>query len=224
LPSFGRKLTSRTNYSVNGPRGCLLFLSAFEPRVEAGIQDRAFCARTTDGGRSFQFISWLTGEPIAVRSVMPSTIRISGDIIISALRRRLDVKKPEGAVQSACWIDVYRSANNGQSWEFLSKVADTGAHNGNPPSLVKLADGRLCVAYGFRDAPQGMRAKLSTDIGRTWGDEIILRDDGRTWDLGYPQMVQRPDGKLVTIYYYTTADRPEQHIAATIWDPDSIEA
>jgi hypothetical protein len=32
-------------------------------------------------------------------------------------------------------------------------------------------------------------------------------------------MVQRPDGKLVTIYYYTTELDPEQHIAATLWDP-----
>jgi hypothetical protein len=32
-------------------------------------------------------------------------------------------------------------------------------------------------------------------------------------------MVQRSDGKVVTIYYYTTEQNPEQHIAATIWDP-----
>ena len=50
----------------------------------------------------------------------------------------------------------------------------------------------------------------------------MLRDDGRTWDLGYPRMVQRPDGKLVTIYYFTTSENPEQHIAATIWDPTVI--
>jgi hypothetical protein len=67
-----------------------------------------------------------------------------------------------------------------------------------------------------------MRAKLSANSGATWGEEIVLRGDGRTWDLGYPQMVQRPDGKLVTVYYYTTADHPEQHIAATIWDPDQV--
>jgi hypothetical protein len=60
---------------------------------------------------------------------------------------------------------------------------------------------------------------LSDDDGQSWGGEIILRDDGRNWDLGYPRMVQRLDGKLVTIYYYTTDHDPEQHIAATIWDP-----
>ena len=117
-----------------------------------------------------------------------------------------------------CWIDVYRSTDDGQSWQFLSKGADTGMRNGNPPNLLRLMDGRLCLAYGYRATPYGIRAKLSHDEGETWEDEIVLRDDGRTWDLGYPRMVQRPDGKLVTIYYYSTAENPEQHIAATIWD------
>ena len=55
------------------------------------------------------------------------------------------------------------------------------------------------------------------------GQDIHLRDDGRTWDLGYTRTVQRLDDKLVTIYYYTTEKNEEQHIAATIWDPDKVE-
>ena len=89
--------------------------------------------------------------------------------------------------------------------------------------MVRLRDGRIVVTYGYRSSPQGIRAKISRDNGKTWADEIILRQDGRTWDLGYPQTIQRPDGKLVTIYYYTTEEIPEQHIAATIWDPDKFK-
>lgn len=47
-----------------------------------------------------------------------------------------------------------------------------------------------------------------------------LRDDGRNWDFGYTRTIQRTDGKLVTLYYYTTVENPEQHIAATIWTVD----
>ena len=221
FPDFGGKLTSRTDYLVHGPRECLFFLSAFESRVEAGLRDRAFSARTKDGGLSFEFLSWMTGEPIGFRSVMPSTVINSQEYLISAMRRRHD-DQIGNAVNVKCWIDVYQSVDGGQTWEFISKVADIEGNNGNPPSMVSLHDGRLCVAYGDREAPFGIRAKLSPDYGKTWGDEIILRDDGRTWDLGYPRMVQRPDGKLVTIYYFTTAENPEQHIAATIWDPDVL--
>ena len=210
-------MTARTDYIVNGRNDCMFFLSAKEERVEAGLQDRAFCARTTDGGKAISFISWMTHEPISVRSVMPSTVRVSGNQLISAMRRRHDVHRSDAPDISENWLDVYSSNDNGGSWEFLSKVADTGGKNGNPPSMVRLEDGRLCVTYGYRGTPYGIRAKISCDNGKTWGEEIILRQDGRNWDFGYTRTVQRSDGKLVTIYYYSTDENPEQYIAATIW-------
>ena len=60
-------------------------------------------------------------------------------------------------------------------------------------------------------------------IIQTWGDEISLRVDGRTWDIGYPQSIIRPDGKLVAFYYYTTKQHEEMHIGATIWDPGKVK-
>lgn len=219
LPDFGKKLTARTDYIVNGENDCLFFLSAKEEKVEAGLQDRAFCARTTDGGNTFNFLSWMTHEPISARSVMPSTVRVSENQLVSAMRRRHDVRRSDAPDISKNWLDVYSSNDDGQSWEFLSKVAGMGGKNGNPPSMVRLTDGRLCVTYGYRATPYGIRAKISCDSGETWGEEIHLRDDGRTWDIGYTRTVQRADDKLVTIYYYTTVENPEQHIAATIWSP-----
>lgn len=223
LPDFGKTLTARTDYLVNGPDECLLFLSAREPRVEAGLQDRAFSARTTDGGRTFEFLGWMTGEPIQVRSVMPSTVRVSPRELVSVLRRRFDLAGP--VRNDINWLDAYRSPDNGRTWELLTRVAytDLGKRNGNPPNLLRLQDGRLCVTYGYRAAPYGIRTRISSDRGRTWSREFSLREDGRTWDLGYPRSVQRPDGKVVTMYYFTTEALPAQHIAATVWDPAGLE-
>jgi len=226
LPSFGNwELTARTDYIVNGESDCLLFLSAKPKEVKEDKsfwrEDRAFCVKTTDGGRTFKFLSWMTYEPLFIRSVMPSTVRCSETQLISALRRRLKLNvllnSPNKSILN--WIDAYISNDNGSTWKYLSKVASTGEKNGNPPSMIRLKDGRLCVTYGYRDKPYGIRAKISEDHGKTWGETIILRQDGRTWDLGYTRTVQRLDGKLVTIYYYTTNENPEQHIAATIWTP-----
>jgi hypothetical protein len=220
-PTFGKELTARTDYLATGTESCLIFLAAKEPAVQAKLKDRAFCLHTADGGQSFQMRGYMTGEPVNVRSVMPSTVRGSQGQLISAMRRRHDTQSADGLIQN-CWIDLYQSADEGSTWQFLSKVADTGEHNGNPPSLLRLRDGRLAVAYGVRRPPFGIRTKLSSDEGRSWGEEIALRTDGRTWDLGYPRMVQRTDGKLITFYYFTTTDNPEQHIAASIWDADTV--
>ena len=117
------------------------------------------------------------------------------------------------------WIEAYRSDDNGVTWKGVTRaVPDTG--RGNPPSLVKLKDGRLVITYGYRAEPYGIRAVLSEDDGKTWGKDIILRQDGAAWDLGYTRTVQRPDGKLVTVYYFPEQAQTERVIAATIWSAD----
>ena len=57
-------------------------------------------------------------------------------------------------------------------------------------------------------------ARLSSDTGQSWSDEISLRSDAPTWEVGYPRTAERPDGKVVTVYYWAGM------IAATIWDPN----
>ena len=84
---------------------------------------------------------------------------------------------------------------------------------------MKLRDKRLALIYGRRVEPFGLRARISSDNGRTWSDEIVLRQDGGSWDLGYPRSVQRKDGKMVSVYYYNTKEHPERFIGATIWTP-----
>jgi len=224
FPDFGTdNLTSRTDYLVDGSDECLFFFSAKEERAESRLQDRAFVAQTIDGGKTIEFLSWISDEFIK-RSVMPSSARISENRLITVMRRRFDQRFENKPRLGKNWIDAYHSFDNGKTWEFLSKVTDTdrGNHNGNPPSLVKLKDGRICVTYGYRSVPYGIRARISTDNGKTWSKEILLRDDARTWDIGYTRSVQRSDGKIITIYYYTTEENKEQHIAATIWNPGEL--
>ena len=116
---------------------------------------------------------------------------------------------------------AWRSDDLGLHWAALgAATADIG---GNPPALVLLKDGRLCLTYGYRRHPFGMRARVSGDEGRTWGPEIILRDDGLTGDLGYPRSVVRPDGKVFTVYYFNGPHDEDRTIQATLWAPKTVE-
>ena len=218
------EITTRTDYLVNGQNNCLLFLSAKDNRVKATLQDRSFSAQTTDGGKSFKFISWMA-ETDTIRSVMSSTVRMSENHLITAMRRRYDPLLDQKKMLPKNYITVHESLDNGKTWKFLNKIADTdrGTRNGNPPSLVKLPDGRICVTYGYRNIPYSIRARLSSDKGKSWSKEILLRDDARKFDIGYTQSIVREDGKIVTVYYYTTEKKREMHIAATIWDPDEVK-
>lgn len=212
LPDMGLAgVAARTDYVVDGPHECTVFLTASKSNRKEG---RPFCARTSDGGATWNFLSWIGPEPEGY-SIMPSSVRLSPSELISTIRCRDDKRS---------WIEAYDSKDNGASWTLMNEpVADTG--EGNPPSLIRLADGRLCLSYGYRAAPFSIRAKLSSDGGRTWGSDIMLRDDGANRDIGYCRSVQRPDGKVVVVYYFSDAKTgPERYIAATIWDPpDSVK-
>jgi hypothetical protein len=209
----GLQMTPRTDYLATDPKSCLILLSARNP--ETWGADRVFCARTDDAGASFHFVSWIVPPGDPYRAVMPSTARCADGMLISAVRRRDMQGGP-------CWIDAYASTDSGESWIFMSRIGETGEWNGNPPALVQLRDGRLCCAYGNRSRKQ-MIARFSADLAQTWEPETILRNDFDSVDgepdFGYPRLVQRRDGCLVAVYYWATEVHPQQHIAATIWNP-----
>lgn len=62
-----------------------------------------------------------------------------------------------------------------------------------------------------------MRARVSSDEGRTWGGEIVLRDEGLTGDLGYPRAIVRPDGRIFTVYYFNGPRDEDRRIQGTFW-------
>lgn len=218
-------IESHTCYLVMGKKEGYFFFGV-EPD---GAEDRFYCSKTTDGGKSFQFVGWISPSikdaPQYERWAVYSAVEVEKDHLVAALRRKIN--KNRGKIKRLNWIDVYESKDAGRTWKFLSKVADTDVvnsdFNGNPPSVIKLQDGRLAVTYGFRGRPTAMCAKLSKDNGRTWSEPIILRRGSRNWDFGYSRSLQKADGKVVTVYYWATPVHRNQYITATIWDPSKVK-
>ena len=213
LPMFGQAgIEARTDYLVSGPKELTLFLTASRP--DGGEGAGILAARTHDGGRSFDIHGWVARAD-AGYVIMPASVRLSPTEIRTAVRCRAGGRSP----QARCWIDVYASSDDGRSFQHLATPVPDAGRGGNPPSMITLADGRLCLTYGYRAQPFGIRARLSEDGGATWGDEIILRDDAGNHDLGYPRSVQRADGAVVTAYYVNDRADGERYVAATIWRP-----
>lgn len=216
----GAGFVNRTEYFVEGAHALLAFVTAAKPD---GLEGRAGCARTSDGGRCWRMAGWIgpTPPPGAGNfAIMPAAARLSDGGWLAMLRRKS---------ASGFGLTAYRSDANAISWRAVP-TPDLGNLRGqcgekihNPPALIKLKDGRLCLAYGVRSEPACMCVRVSGDEGLTWSDAITVRgDDGANFDMGYPRLAQRPDGKIVLIYYYNNAllsgAAPYRYLAATIFD------
>ncbi len=215
FPNSGNPgILARSDYMVEGPHRLLAMLTASKSNNREG---RVGCFRTRDGGRNWNFVSWIGPEPEGY-AIMPATVKLSDSQLICIIRRR------EG---DHCRLDAWISNDNAASWRHIGKPVEDTGHGGSPPAMVMLPEGRLCMAYAVRgkspEYPSRICVRFSDDGGETWHEENVVRgDDGANYDVGYPRMVHRPDGRLVLLYYYNHAfaEKPSfRYIAATLFDP-----
>jgi hypothetical protein len=224
VPSFSfAHVQVKSHYVVRGDGVVLLFVTV--GREEApphalhyGRIGSRFVVvyASPDAGLTWRYLSSiLPGTPDArfVERYYASPALLPDGQIVAALRCQLD-----GA---NAWPELYASEDGGWTWRYRSRIADWGS----PTDLVCLRDGRLLAVYGRRTPPFGIRARVSEDGGRTWLPELVLRDDGGSFDLGYPRVAELPNGDAIATYYFNAADDPVQcsggvrHIAATIFAP-----
>jgi hypothetical protein len=227
LPLHGlANITGHGPPTVREDGMCLLGLSTTSAD---GWTNRPLVYASADG-ITWNFLSFITPQieggsamsdragPIifgAIRHFYARLLAVKDGRILAALRFQRDAK-------GIIWTDIFESHDGARTWGFLSRVNDWGA----PGDIVEMRDGRIVCVYGYRLAPQGIRARVSHDGGRTWGSELILRDDGGSWDLGYPRVIEVAPGRLLSTYYMNCKDDAIQvgggvrHIARTIFEPD----
>ena len=122
---------------------------------------------------------------------------------------RVEKWGPDGMFSTyQCYSD-----DNGQTFSTPVRIVEKGA----PSHLVQLSDGTVVCTFGYRSAPFGQRAKYSVDNGESWSEDIILRDDGENWDLGYPSTVELENGDLFTVYYQRPSNCKNAGIYYTKW-------
>lgn len=202
LPKFGLHALWGYDSSMVRPDGrCLLFLTGIE---QEGGPLRPLVYRSLDDGTSFHFMSFITprDDPSfsGRRQWYPRGVMLPNGRIVCTVR--MDRNSLSGDI----WTEIYKSDDGGKSWQHLSRATEFGA----PAEPLLLSDGRLALVYTYRLPPYGIRAIVSEDGGSTWGPEIIVRDDGGSWDLGYTRAWEAEPGKIGAIYYFNDKDDPIQ--------------
>jgi sialidase-1 len=166
-------------------------------------------ARSMDGGNSWVYHGTCGQPPVGLGFSENRILLLPDGRILSAVRTG----------DGNYWQS--HSDDGGATWSPITETT-IPCLGSSPADLLLLADGRILCTYGNRGRPPlGVRACLSEDGGHTWQfhDEIVLRDDGQSRDMGYPSSRQLQDGSILTVYYWHEADLI-RHIVATRWRLD----
>lgn len=171
--------------------GRLLMLGNISPDGEGEVA----AVESTNQGRSWHVVGTV---PVPARQDMEPLYEPH---VVETAEGRLIVHCRYGAFpplqQDVAWQS--ESEDGGRTWSLAHPTPIVG----HPPHLLRLRNGWLLNTHGYRHPHYAVRACLSRDGGDTWDieNELILRDDSRHWDLGYPATTQLPDGSFYTVHY-----------------------
>ncbi len=171
----------------------------------------AVLLRSADQGKTWKYFSTMAEDPGGKLGTFqePAIVRTRTGRIVAAIRNR--------GPAEAIWTTY--SDDDGRTW----KPAKASPMIGHPADLLQLADGRLLCTYGLRSGihsdPGGIRATFSEDNGETWQieKEVRIRKDFLNMDIGYPESMQMPDGRILTVYYFNMFGR--YFLGQTVWKP-----
>lgn len=193
------------------------FMHGYRPegrtsKSDLGGLNHPFIVRSKDAGRTWQMIRMADGSqspsPRGFNEIYPVVWpdgRIFAMLRTAAHGRAFSVSSRDG----------------GLTW---SKVNPTPIQAKHPNPTI-LADGTIVCSYQRRFAPPfGVRARFTSDMGKTWSRELVLRDDVPISDgLVQPQTVELSDGTLFTLFTAqkrTKSGAKRSFIGATRWTRD----
>ena len=154
-----------------------------------GGRRNAYALRSPDGGHKWDMIEMADGD----RSPSPQGFTEIFPLHLGSSRLFATVRTALATPGFAVWSD-----DGGRTWSEPRETPIVAKH----PIPARLADGTIVCAYQRRFAPPfGVRARFTSDLGQTWSDEVIIRDDIPVSDgLGMPCTVTFSDGTLFTLY------------------------
>jgi len=145
--------------------------------------------RSTDRGRSWHKPAEVARIPGLLFSEPSAVETQSGKLLVMSRE------------ETTGFIYQNESLDGGHTWLPAKQLSFWGY----PTHGIRLLDDRILIIYGRRKPPYGIRAAVSKDEGRNWGDELIIRDNlsdsHNGFNLGYPSVIEYAPGKLFTTYY-----------------------
>ena len=193
--------------------GSLLYFGK-EMYARDGLEKGCVAAyESRDTGMTWNRLSVLDKQPdVPWRNYdEPHAIELDDGRILGSIRWEGSADAPHPVIHQTY------SEDGGYTWSEILPTAIPESRY-TPPHLLRHSSGALILTFGRRTVPFGERAVVSYDNGKTWSDEYILNDTGKTGDLGYAATAELKDGSLLTVYYQAYGEDDFPSLLYTRWN------
>ncbi len=195
--------------------------------------------RSSDRGQTWGNGSIIAVDPSGARVYhQTSLVRYSDGEILAAMHSMERPKSADGQEVAFPRLWLSRSRDDGYTWSRLEELPmpiSGAAHH-----ILRLRDDRLVCTWGNRFDPS-IRVAMSDDRGCSWdttrgrvlreGEHLSEHEPGpyihrpggpvvtpRRTDIGETCSTQLPDGRVITVYYWSDGDSdPIRYIEAAIY-------
>src|SRR5688572_30545781 len=93
------------------------------------------------------------------------------------------------------------SPDGGRTWNRPFVLRENTSERGRmgPPSLLRLSNGEIGLAYGVLDSYSDFRwlFQRSSDEGKTWSEPTRITQDKRYWVMNNHRLIQLQSGRLI---------------------------
>jgi hypothetical protein len=201
LPAYNRGALSE------GKNGVIYWAVAVSENGAAVGRTSVHLLTSNDQGQHWEYSCKVAGDQEASFNETSIYETPKGDLVAFLRTANMD--------DEAC---IARSTDGGKSFQQWEGMG----FQGHPLQATRLPDNRVFLVYGYRHKPYGIRARIlnaeCTDYQTS--EEIILREDGGSTDLGYPWSVMLNEKNILVTYYFNLENGP-RYIGGSLLELDN---
>ena len=182
--------------------------------VVFGVEDEIRYCRSNDGGLSFT-------DPAALPAVYEMSLGMRRGPRIAALESALCVTAIGGKQGKGRDGDLLaiRSIDQGKTWEEPVRVNDVAdaAREGLHAMAAGPENLLCCVWLDLRNRQTEVRASISTDGGKTWGENVLVyrSPDGSVCECCHPSVVFDSEGTVFVLWRNSLAGARDMYVASS---------
>lgn len=182
------------------------------------IHGKAFVVHSPNKGKTWGSVSTMASEE-GITFHEPNLYQTKSGKLVAFIRSSIqDDQLPNDQRHP---LVTCESHDQGRTWVNHQKHS---IFSPSPFHALRLQSGNVLLTYGHRHKPYGIRALLldpdCSNIDEA--EQIILRDDGLGFDIGYTSSVQLDNGDILVTYYDYDEQHELRYIAGTLCRERSI--